>query len=217
LLPVCAQAQLKITEVQSSENSGSIDTAGDSAPDWFELSNFGSGSVNITGYTMDDNSDSFADSVALLGITSIAPSESVVFFENDGTSLTTQDFQNWWGPSLSVSVQIGTYGGKGVGLSSSGDEVNIFDSSGDPIDGVSFGAATTGTTFLFDDGAIGRSPTGLSADGVDGAFTASEDGDIGSPGYVAGLTLVPEPGAFALLGVSGTMLLGLRRFGNRRK
>jgi hypothetical protein len=209
LLPAVAYAQLRITEVESSESNGgsALPTA-----DWWELSNLGASSVNLTGYRMDDNSASFALSVALAGITSIAPNESVVFFEvSGGTPLTVLGFQNWWGPSLGASVQIGTYSGSGVGLSASTDQVNLFDSSGTQIDGVSFATATTGTTFEFGDGAIGRSPTGLSLNGVNGAFTSANN-DIGSPG----VSPVPEPSTLALAGCGLAGLFGLRRFKNRQ-
>lgn len=204
-IPFCASAQLRITEAESAEASGTYATA-----DWWELSNFGSSAVNLTGYTMDDSSDSFGSSVALAGITSVAPGESVVFFEQTGaTPLTVQGFRDWWGPNLSLSVQVGTYSGSGVGLSSGGDGVNIFDSLGNHVDGVNFGAATSGTTFVFGDGSIGRSPTGLSQLGVDGAF-ASQNGDVGSPGAV------PEPSVLCLGGL-GIAALICRSVGKRRK
>ena len=201
-----AQAQLKISEVESSETSGSF-----AVSDWFELSNLGASPVNITGFKMDDNSDSFSLSVPMSGITSIGAGESVVFFEVTGaTPLTMQGFKDWWAPGLGSSAQIGTYSGAGVGLSSGGDGVNIFDSTGTQIDGVAFGAATTGTTFKFDNGAIGRSPTGLSQNGVNGAFT-SGNGDIGSPG----VNPVPEPSILALGCLGLTALVSLRRLKSR--
>ena len=43
------------------------------AADWFEVTNFGTSSVSLVGWTMDDNSNSFAVSVPLNGVTSIAP------------------------------------------------------------------------------------------------------------------------------------------------
>lgn len=202
LLPTAAHAQLKITEAESSEASGTFTTA-----DWFELSNLGASAVDLTGYKMDDSSASFGSSVALTGITSIAAGESVVFFEvTGGTPLTVQGFKDWWGSGLNASLQIGTYSGSGVGLSSGGDGVNLFDSIGTHIDGVTFGAATAGTTFEFDGGAIGRSPTGLSADGVNGAFL-SGNGDIGSPGVAP----VPEPATLALGGLGLAALFLSRR------
>src|SRR5664279_3013223 len=70
LLPLAAHAQLRITEVESAESSGGLALP---TADWWELSNLGASSVNLTGYRMDDNSDLFTSSVALAGITSIAP------------------------------------------------------------------------------------------------------------------------------------------------
>ena len=197
LVPFASQAQLKVTEVQSSEN-------GSSKPDWFELSNLGGSSVNITGYKMDDNSHNPANAVALAGITIIAPGESVLFFESSGsTPLTVQGFRDWWG--LGSSVQVGYYlgDGAGVSLSSSGDEVNVYDSGNALVNGVSFGSATKGVTF-------GWNPNtstfgALSQSGVYGAHAAPQDGDIGSPG------VVPEPSLFAFLALGGASLLRFRR------
>lgn len=66
------QSQVRITEVMS--NGGPTD--------WFELTNFGSSTVDITGWKMDDNSFAFANSVLLNGITSIATGERVIFGES---------------------------------------------------------------------------------------------------------------------------------------
>src|SRR5262249_51361422 len=41
------------------------------AADWFEVTNFGASPVSLVGWTMDDNSNSFAVSVALNGVSSI--------------------------------------------------------------------------------------------------------------------------------------------------
>ncbi|MFO1476642.1 MAG: lamin tail domain-containing protein [Verrucomicrobiota bacterium] len=195
LIPATSHAQLRVTEVESSE-------FGSSKPDWFELSNFGSSSVDITGYTMDDNSASAALSVPLSGITSLAPGESVAFFEVAGSNpLTIQGFRDWWG--LSASIQIGTYTGSGVGLSSTADGVNIYTgTAGSLVSGVSFGAATKGYTFNWDStGAY----LGLSVSGVNGAWTAPQDGDVGSPG------VVPEPTTAALAGLGLAALVAARR------
>src|SRR5262249_31507190 len=60
-------------------------SSGNSAPslrvDWFEVTNLGNATANITGWKMDDDSHSFSNAVALNGITSIAPGESVIFLE----------------------------------------------------------------------------------------------------------------------------------------
>jgi hypothetical protein len=85
-----AQAQLAITEVApwSSGNSPV-------AADWIEITNFGASAVDITGYRIDDASNSFASSVALVGITSIAAGESVIFIE--GASANANFVSTWFG------------------------------------------------------------------------------------------------------------------------
>lgn len=199
-----AQGLLKITEVESDEASGKIN--GNSKPDWFELSNVGNAAISLTGYKMDDDSASFSLAVSLTGISSIAPGEAVVFFEGGG--FTAQNFSDWWGPSLG-STQIGTYTGSGVSLGKTGDQVNIYDSTGTLVDGVVLGIATTGSSFYFDTGAVGRSAAGVSQSGVDGAFT-SNFSDIGSPG------VVPEPSTYALAAGGLIALAGFRRWKNRQ-
>ena len=69
---------LAITEV-APWSSGNSPAA--LAADWFEVTNFGTSSVSLVGWTMDDNSNSFAVSVPLNGVTSINPGESVIFIE----------------------------------------------------------------------------------------------------------------------------------------
>ncbi len=160
--------------------------------DWFELTNTGSTTVNITGWTMDDNSNSFAASVALSGITSIAPGESVIFIETTTATGAVNALKTaWFGSNPPPSLQIGTYSGSGVGLSGSGDAVNIFDGSGNRVTGVAFGASpTVAPLATFDNKASLGSSTlplpiisTLSVTGTNGAFVAANDSsEIGSPG-----------------------------------
>ncbi len=189
-------AQLVITEVMAKSGSGGTN-------DWFELTNFGSSSINVSGYKMDDDSNSFGNAVALLGITSIASGESVIFIEGDAGTDDT-GFKTFWGTS---SVQVGTYTGSGISFGSGGDAVTIFDSVGNVITGTSFGSATTGASFYYAASiapAASYTLTNVSATGVAGAFTSvSAVGDIGSPGVSA----VPEPASFALL--FGLGILGI--------
>ena len=106
------------------------------AADWFELTNFGTSSVSLVGWTMDDNSNSFAVSVPLYGVTSIAPGESVIFIETATSAASdlaakAQAFINlWFNGTAPAGLQIGGYSGSGVGLSTGGDAVNIFDNGG---------------------------------------------------------------------------------------
>ena len=117
------------------------------AADWFEVTNTGTTAVDITGWKMDDNSNAFATAVALRGVTSIPPGKSVVFIEGTADGITDAtiiaNFSTAWFGSATPpgGFLIGTYGGSGVGLSSGGDAVNLFDAGGNRVTGVSFGAS----------------------------------------------------------------------------
>ena len=204
-LPVCAQ--VIISEVDSS-GSAKIYNA-----DWFELTNLGGSAVDITGWKMDDNSNSFGASVGLRGVTSIAPGQSVIFLESTDslptTDLTIQtSFKNtWFGSTVPVGLLLGNYNGSGVGLSQTGDAVNIFNSAGALISNVSFGAASVNATFDNSAGLSNVTISTLSQVGVKGAFLAS-NGEVGSPG------VIPEPSSYVM--IAGGLVLGfvlLRRRG----
>lgn len=187
-----AQAQLAITEVApwSSGNSPV-------AADWFEITNFGSTAVDITGWKVDDSSNSFGAAVALSGITSIGAGESVVFIE--GASANANFLSTWFGSNAPAGLQIGSYSGAGIGLSTGGDALNLFTAAGVLVTRVDFGASPASAPYAsFDNaaGAAGITLTQLSAVGVNGAFLAAAGGEIGSPGSVG---VVPEPGSWALL------------------
>ena len=79
--------------------------------DWFELTNYGSTAIDITGWKVDDNSFNFATSVLLNGVTSIAPNERVMFCENASAAYAST-FRTFWG--LAADVQVGTYTGSGL-------------------------------------------------------------------------------------------------------
>jgi MYXO-CTERM domain-containing protein len=188
-----ANAQLVITEVSSTGSSNSVGS------DWFELTNLGSAAVDITGWRIDDNSASLALSHPLNGVTSIGPGESVLFLET-ALGANIPAFRTFWGQV--DSVQIGYYSGSGLGLSSGGDGVNVFDASGVVVTGVNFGAGSTTATFGFnpDTNTFG----GLSVAGVYGARTSASGTEVGSPG------VIPAPGAMAL-GVLGGLAMARRR------
>src|SRR5262249_56247758 len=99
--------------------------------DWFEVTNVGAAAVNIAGWKMDDDSKSLGSAVALNGITSIAPGESVIFIESDAPATIVPAFKAlWFGANPPAGLQIGTYSGSGVGLSTNSDAVNLFNSAG---------------------------------------------------------------------------------------
>ena len=181
------------------------------AADWFELTNTGASAINISGWKIDDNSNSFAVSVALSGITSIGAGESVIFLDNTGNTVSNATLNNrfkaaWFGLDSPASPQIGNYAGTGVGLSTAGDAVNIYNGSGTLITNISFGASTTGVSF---DNAAGLNGTvsQLSVAGVNGAFVAFDGTATGSPGSIAA---VPEAQTYAMM-LAGLMGLALVR------
>ena len=193
-------AQIIISEVDSAGSGSSY------GADWFELTNTGSSAVNISGWRMDDDSDSFGSGVALsLAGNVINPGQSVVFIETTDVALSTSlpAFEAAWFPSgVPSNFTVGTYGGSKVGLSQSGDQVNIFNASGTHITGVSFGAPVGSATFDNTAGLSGAIST-PSVAGVNDAVTA-RNGEIGSPGVDA--AVVPEPSTYALL-VGGLLAL----------
>lgn len=159
--------------------------------DWFEVTNNGISTVNIAGWKMDDNSNSFASSVALNGITSIAPGESVIFLETATPSTTIPLFTStWFGANPPAALQIGSYTGSGVGLSTAGDAVNLYNAGGVIQANVSFGTspASPFPTFNNAAGLNNATITQLSIKGVNGAFPAVNDAlETGSPGTIGQL------------------------------
>jgi Lamin Tail Domain len=116
--------------------------------DWFEMTNAGTEAVDLTGWKMDDNSNSFSTAVALTGVASIAPGQSVVFIEST-VPVDIGAFETaWFGGSVPSGFTVGTYGGPGVGLSTNGDAVNLFDAGGNRITGISFGALCVGDRYV---------------------------------------------------------------------
>lgn len=154
--------------------------------DWFEVTNNGNTALDITGWKIDDNSKSFASAIALSGITSIAPGESVIFLEttSGNTATTIAAFKTtWFGANVPAGLQVGSYTGSGAGLSTSGDEVNLYDASGNLKASVAFGVATTNKTFNNAAGLDNTAITTLSVAGTNDAFAAKNDAaQIGSPG-----------------------------------
>lgn len=180
-----APGVLRVTEVAPWSSGNSPVGA-----DWFEVTNFGARPVNVTGWKVDDGSESPADAVALKGITRIAPGESVIYMETTDPVGKAAAFKNlWFGANPPAGLQIGSYSGSGIGLSTGGDAVNLYDTSiPTPVRrvNVSFGIAPSTAPFgTFDNSAgLNLAPITLkSVPGVNDAFSAANNvTEVGSPG-----------------------------------
>lgn len=190
---------LAVTDVEPETQSGpplvisevapwsSSNSPADLRVDWFEVTNVSNGVVDINGWKVDDASPSFATAATLNGVTSIAPGESVIFLDTADLAGKVAVFKTlWFGANAPANLQIGSYTVASIGLSTSGDEVNLFNAEGELQAGITFGANAGGPPFhTFDNGAglNGEAVSLLSTTGVFGAFVAANDsGEIGSPG-----------------------------------
>ena len=218
-----ATAQIRITEVMSSSGLGGTE-------DWFEVTNYGTTSVNITGWGVDDGSFNFGTVAALNGVTSIGPRETVVFVETATAdpSAEVAAFRTFWGGAAST-VAIGTYAGSSKSFSSNGDGVVVFDSAGNEMTPqTSFGAATGGSSFYWAYDAAGDFVTGFGTQSagvvstvgtIPGSFSDQVTftstnvlANIGSPGTA--VNAVPEPSSIVLAAFAG---LGLAGYAARRR
>ncbi|HEX4305465.1 MAG TPA: lamin tail domain-containing protein [Solirubrobacterales bacterium] len=172
---------VKITEVDPSGSDAAY------AADWFELTNMGDTTVDLTGWKASDSADSTAVGVSgeLTGVTSLAPGASAVFVEK---AAQIAAFDAAWFPGGAPSgFQIGGYDGA-KGLGQGGDQVNVFNGAMEKVTGVSWATATAKVSL---DNAAGigdatSSPPALSTNsvvGVNGAFENSA-GEVASPGRI---------------------------------
>ncbi|WP_153118040.1 lamin tail domain-containing protein [Rhodocyclus tenuis] len=197
-----ANAGVSITEVAPWSSGNSAVGA-----DWFELTNTGATALSISGWKVDDNSNSFSSAAALSGISSIAAGQSVIFIESSSSAKASTFISNRFGGKAPSGLLIGFYSGSGVGLSADGDALNIYNASGVLQANVSFGVSDSSAPFQTFDNAAGLNGTKistLSSAGVNGAFTIASGKEIGSPGSIAA---VPEPESYAML-LAGLGLIG---------
>jgi Lamin Tail Domain/Immunoglobulin domain/Immunoglobulin I-set domain len=186
-----AHAQLAITEVMTGE-------ANKNYPDWFELHNYGTSTINLTGYSWNDDSHgglSGADSSPFTGVT-IAAGETVIFTEPSTSVTDANDFDAWWTNIINPNTQVIMLNAADNGLGKGGDSVRLWSTNitalGSNTNGLDLDECsdylvqrvdtgpTTVESLLYD-------PTNgvydlLSSNGVDNAQTTSL-GDVGSPGY----------------------------------
>jgi hypothetical protein len=194
-----APAQLAITEVMSSAAVTQFRTnIVKQQSDWWELTNFGTNAMDLTGYYWIDNLDRQRQYNCFEGLV-INPGESVVFWRLKET-LTEDEFRAWWGDCLSASVRVVRYPetplekSPGFNETFEGDELRLFNAQGRLVDGVKYGQAQTGKTFVSDPetGDFGC----YSLPGDYGVCKAALADDYGSPGRAYGpvrLRILEQP------------------------
>jgi len=172
------EAQLAITEVHSNQSTNGTPAI---HADWFEVTHYGSAPVDLRGWRLNDSNGGTTNGAVTLAPLTLSPGESVVFVQDlDATA-----FRSWWGPSLPPSVQIVTYSASGIGLSSTGDGLRLWDAAAGPDSApqisVDFGAAGTNSATFIPDPRTGL-PTARTVAGDPATFAAADGGDLGSPG-----------------------------------
>lgn len=190
------EAQLAVTEVMSSASTNLGPNSVSQNSDYWELTNFGTNTIDLTGYKFDDSSSdlAIADPTPFNGL-KIGAGESILFVESNFTTNEVA-FREWWGTNLPASVRLVFYTGNG--LSSGGDGIRLWgpeaQQSSDVIDSVDFGEAMRGSSFTYDPvtGEFGV----VSTNGVNGTVKAATTDDVGSPGRTTGptaLTISSQP------------------------
>lgn len=190
--------KLAVTEIMASSNSSGINA------DWFEIHNYGMDTVDLTGFSWDDESE--APGTSVFPSVSIAPGHAIVVL--DDVASTKSQFETEWKAYVGTMTIITNdeVTGSFPSLSANGDGVFLYDDNGVEITNSVYTAANAGYSIEFDTtGTI----IGDAVDGTNGAYT-SLLGDVGSPAnmtpnsnvgeaqMVSGLFPNPSNGAFTV-------------------
>jgi hypothetical protein len=171
------RGELAITEAMSASRHANAAGNGD----WWELYNAGTETVDLGGYSWDDNSAE-PGAAGFKGVQLGAGEVLIICQETVGKEAA---WRKIW--DVSAGVQVVNLGNKEFqGLDAAGDEIHVYDPDGREVAVMSFGEAAPGYSFEWrPDGTW----LGLSTLGDFGAYRASaaagDNPDIGSPGLVA--------------------------------
>ncbi len=178
--------------------------------DFFELYNYGTATVDLTGWKWDDDSASFTDaaSAAFASGTTIAAGQRLVV----AASADAAAFKTAWG--LGSDVQVVATGGPGLGA---GDAVVLFNNAGNAVtafnysgaakiasDGASIATATAATGVTFTVGHAGAAYGGTASTSAvwDGLSTSAPAYKAAAVGTLGGFA---QPAASANIGSPGAI------------
>ena len=168
------EIDLRVTEVMSNQNL--VEPTNE---DWWELTSYDSRTNDLSGWLYNESTGGLTDAFVIPEGVVIRPGESIIFVED----MTREEFLAWWGPeNFDPDVQVVTFSGLELSLSSVGDSIRLWNDEGELVVTADFGAAQTGVSFIHNV-ATGELDV-FSQPGVRGAFRAVIGGDIGSPGSV---------------------------------
>ena len=189
LLAATAHAQLAITEMMS-KSAGTLGGANvNIRADFWELTNFGSNTVDLTDYKFADNKDKKKPLIPVgAPPLFIHGGESVIFVRYYDEAF----FRGWWGACLSSNVQVRTY--PDPGFSGNGDLLSVYDASTHLVDRVNFDEAHAGLSFVYDPNTGAFTNRSMLGEGE--ACRATLSDDIASPGVTTGpipLRIVQQP------------------------
>jgi len=162
--------------------------------DYWELTNFGSNTINLANYKFQDDNHNARLIIPTNALPLYIGARESVVFVRDGDE---DFFRGWWGPCVGTNVQIRCY--PSPGFSSSGDSISILDPNGRLVDYLSFPRAKRGVSFVYDP-ITGAFPN-VSKPGVGGACRAGTTDDVGSPGTNTGpiaLRIVQQPASLVV-------------------
>jgi hypothetical protein len=200
-------AQLAITEVMSSASTNLGATRVLARSDFWELTNFGTNTLDLTGYHFNDSAGIAGAESAMFNGLSIGPGESIIFAKEETNTCckTAAEFRAWWGEGqLPANLQIHFYLGRG--FNSDLDAVQFWHVAGGSttlVQRVELYQARRGYSFTY------HPETGelesFSEAGAGNAFQAVETDDVGSPGFTMGpvpITITHQPQSLTVDGGS---------------
>ena len=186
-LTATAGADLAITEimVQSAQSLAQ--------GDWWELTNTGPSSVDLTDYSWDNSSQT--PGINVFGDVSIASGEHIIVF-NAFDSSEVSSWKTLWGLGSEVNVYRFSFLDSEF---SNEDGLFLYNPSDVLVTSVEYTTAAYGASNGWE---ASGTFLGFSIIGENGAYESSDTpSDVGSPGYA-----VPEPATIALLALGGLAL-----------